>query len=112
ARPPARGQGPGGGALSGGLRAGRGGEATQAGAAGAVLGGTGEADLKVRAPLTLKITVLIVVVLIVGFGVSTILTIQREAELLVEQGKQAARELTATPSARLRAAMAPEPPRI
>jgi len=46
------------------------------------------------ASLTVKITVLIVVVLIVGFGVSTILTIQRESDLLVEQSKGAARRLT------------------
>jgi len=38
-----------------------------------------------RSPLALKIGLLIVVVLIVGFGVSTVLTIQREADLLIEQ---------------------------
>jgi len=38
-----------------------------------------------RARLTAKITVVIVLVLVIGFGVSTILTIRRESELLVEQ---------------------------
>src|SRR2546428_1699179 len=49
-----------------------------------------------RARLATKITVLIVVVLIIGFGASTILTIQREAQLLVEQNKLAVWRLTAT----------------
>ena len=44
-----------------------------------------------RARLTAKITVVIVLVLVIGFGVSTILTIQRESALLVEQNKMAAR---------------------
>ena len=35
-----------------------------------------------QARLAVKIAVLIVVVLIIGFGASTILTIQREADLL------------------------------
>ena len=39
----------------------------------------------VRGRLAVKISILIVVVLIIGFGVSTILTVQREADLLVEQ---------------------------
>jgi class 3 adenylate cyclase/HAMP domain-containing protein len=64
------------------------------------------------APLTVKITVLIVVVLIVGFGVSTILTIQREADLLVEQSKVAARRLTAAITANIEAAMLQERPDI
>src|SRR5439155_381238 len=50
-----------------------------------------EATAVFRSPLALKIGLLIVVVLIVGFGVSTILTIQREAALLIEQNKIAAR---------------------
>jgi class 3 adenylate cyclase/HAMP domain-containing protein len=66
----------------------------------------------VRAPLAVKITVLIVVVLIVGFGVSTILTIQRESALLVDQSKQAARKLTATLTASIEAAMLQERPDI
>ncbi len=64
------------------------------------------------APLTVKITVLIVVVLIVGFGISTILTIQREAGLLVEQSKVAARRLTAALTANIEAAMLQERPDI
>jgi class 3 adenylate cyclase/HAMP domain-containing protein len=64
------------------------------------------------APLTVKITVLIVVVLIVGFGISTILTIRREADLLVEQSKVAARRLTAALTANIEAAMLQERPDI
>ena len=65
-----------------------------------------------RLPLAVKIAVLIVAVLIVGFGVSTILTIQRESALLVEQSKQAARKLTATLTASIEAAMLQERPDI
>jgi class 3 adenylate cyclase/HAMP domain-containing protein len=65
-----------------------------------------------RASLAVKITVLIVVVLIVGFGVSTILTIRRESAVLVEQSKQAARKLTATLTASIEAAMLQERPDI
>ena len=50
----------------------------------------------VRVRLTARITLLIVLVLVVGFGVSTILTIQRESALLVEQNKMAARQLIGT----------------
>ena len=64
------------------------------------------------APLTAKITILIVVVLIVGFGISTILTIQREADLLIEQSKVAARRLTAVLTANIEAAMLQERPDI
>ena len=74
-----------------------------------------DAGLSMRlppAPLTVKITVLIVVVLIVGFGTSTILTIQREADLLVEQSKVAARRLTAALTANIEAAMLQERPDI
>ena len=46
-----------------------------------------------RSRLALKITLLIVAVLIVGFGVSTIVTIRWESAALVEQNKQAARRL-------------------
>jgi hypothetical protein len=62
--------------------------------------------------LALKIGLLIVVVLIVGFGVSTILTIQREADLLVEQNKIAARRLTATLVASIEGAMLQERPDV
>jgi class 3 adenylate cyclase/HAMP domain-containing protein len=65
-----------------------------------------------RSALALKIGLLIVVVLIVGFGVSTILTIQREAELLVEQNKIAARRLTATLVASIEGAMLQERPDV
>jgi Signal transduction histidine kinase involved in nitrogen fixation and metabolism regulation len=51
-------------------------------------------------------------VLIVGFGVSTILTIQRESAVLVDQSKQAARKLTATLTASIEAAMLQERPDI
>lgn len=58
-----------------------------------------------RIRLTAKITVVIVLVLIIGFGASTILTIQRESALLVEQNKTAARQLIATLVASIEAAM-------
>ena len=64
------------------------------------------------APLTVKLAVLIVVVLIVGFGISTILTIQRESDLLVEQSKVAARRLTSAITANIEAAMLQERPDI
>src|SRR6267143_4024797 len=65
-----------------------------------------------RARLATKITVLIVVVLIIGFGASTILTIQREAQLLVEQNKLAVRRLTATLVASIEGAMLQERPDV
>jgi class 3 adenylate cyclase len=65
-----------------------------------------------RSTLALKIGLLIVVVLIVGFGVSTILTIQREADLLIEQNKIAARRLTATLVASIEGAMLQERPDV
>ncbi len=49
-----------------------------------------------RSRLAVKIGLLIVAVLIIGFGASTIVTIQRESDALVEQNKIAARRLTAT----------------
>ena len=66
----------------------------------------------VRSRLAFKISVLIVVVLIVGFGASTILTIQRESALLVEQSKMAARRLTATLVASIEGAMLQERPDV
>jgi class 3 adenylate cyclase len=66
----------------------------------------------VRGRLAVKISVLIVVVLIIGFGVSTILTIKRESELLVEQNKTAARRLTATLVASIEGAMLQERPDV
>jgi class 3 adenylate cyclase/HAMP domain-containing protein len=65
-----------------------------------------------RSALALKIGFLIVVVLIIGFGVSTILTIQREAALLIEQNKIAARRLTATLVASIEGAMLQERPDV
>jgi len=65
-----------------------------------------------RGRLTVKITVLIVLVLIIGFGVSTILTIQRESALLVEQNKMAARQLIGTLVSSIETAMLSERPDI
>jgi class 3 adenylate cyclase/HAMP domain-containing protein len=65
-----------------------------------------------RSRLALKVGLLIVIVLIVGFGVSTIVTIQREADLLVEQNKVAARRLTATLVASIEGAMLQERPDV
>ena len=65
-----------------------------------------------QARLAVKIAVLIVVVLIIGFGASTILTIQREADLVVEQSKMSARRLTATLVASIEGAMLQERPDV
>jgi len=65
-----------------------------------------------RGKLAVKISVLIVVVLIIGFGASTIWTVQRESELLVEQSKMAARRLTATLVASIEGAMLQERPDV
>jgi class 3 adenylate cyclase/HAMP domain-containing protein len=65
-----------------------------------------------RSRLALKITLLIVAVLIVGFGVSTIVTIRRESAALVEQNKQAARRLTQAVVASVEAAMLQERPDV
>jgi class 3 adenylate cyclase/HAMP domain-containing protein len=62
--------------------------------------------------LSVKITVLIVVVLIIGFGASTIWTIRREAALLVEQNKVAARDLTKSIVASIEGAMLQERPDV
>src|SRR5437899_3500563 len=64
------------------------------------------------ARLATKITVLIVVVLIIGFGASTILTIQRESQLLIDQNKLAIRRLTATLVASIEGAMLQERPDV
>jgi len=58
-----------------------------------------------RSRLAIKIGLLIVAVLIIGFGASTIVTIQRESAALVEQNKVAARRLTATLVASIEGAM-------
>jgi class 3 adenylate cyclase/HAMP domain-containing protein len=65
-----------------------------------------------RSRLALKITLLIVAVLIIGFGVSTIVTIRRESAALVEQNKQAARRLTQAVIASVEAAMLQERPDV
>jgi class 3 adenylate cyclase/HAMP domain-containing protein len=65
-----------------------------------------------RLRLTAKITLLIVLVLIIGFGLSTILTIRRESDLLVEQSKASARRLTGTVVASIETAMLQERPDI
>jgi class 3 adenylate cyclase/HAMP domain-containing protein len=65
-----------------------------------------------RGKLAVKISVLIVVVLIIGFGASTIWTVQRESDLLVEQSKMAARRLTATLVASIEGAMLQERPDV
>jgi class 3 adenylate cyclase/HAMP domain-containing protein len=65
-----------------------------------------------RPRLALKITVLIVAVLIVGFGVSTIVTIQRESDALIEQNKRAIRRLTQAVVASIEAAMVQERPDV
>ena len=62
-----------------------------------------------RSRLALKIALLIVAVLILGFGASTVWTIQREAELVVEQNKVAARRLTTTLVASIEGAMLSSP---
>jgi len=65
-----------------------------------------------RFRLTAKITVLIILVLIIGFGVATVLTIKRESELLVEQNKMAARQLIGTLVSSIETAMLSERPDI
>src|SRR5215467_12301643 len=65
-----------------------------------------------RVRLATKITVLIVVVLIVGFGASTIVTIERESQLLIEQSKAATRRLVAAVVASIETAMLQERPDI
>ncbi len=66
----------------------------------------------VRSRLAAKITLLIVAVLILGFGASTIWTIQRESALVVEQNKIAARRLTASIVAGIEGAMLQERPDV
>src|SRR3989449_6128883 len=65
-----------------------------------------------RSRLAIKITLLIVAVMIVGFGVSTIVTIQRESAALVEQNKQGLRRLTQAVVASVEAAMLQERPDV
>jgi class 3 adenylate cyclase/HAMP domain-containing protein len=65
-----------------------------------------------RSRLAVKIELLIIVVLVVGFGLATIFSIQRESSLLVEQSKLAARRLTATLVASIEGAMLQERPDV
>ena len=65
-----------------------------------------------RIPLTTKIGLVIVAVLIIGFGASTIFTIKQESALLVEQNKQAARRLTEAMIASVESAMTQERPDV
>ena len=62
--------------------------------------------------LSFKILLLIVAVLAIGFGASTVWTIEREKDLLVEQSKMSARRVTATLVASIEAAMLQERPDI
>ncbi|MBI3636410.1 MAG: HAMP domain-containing protein [Candidatus Rokubacteria bacterium] len=66
----------------------------------------------IRSRLAAKILLLIVLVLIIGFGASTVWTIQRESELLFEQNKRAARRLTASIVASIEGAMLQERPDV
>lgn len=65
-----------------------------------------------RAGLTGKIALVITVVLILGFGASTVLTIRQESAVLLEQSKQAARNLTETLIASVESAMLQERPDV
>jgi class 3 adenylate cyclase len=65
-----------------------------------------------RSRLAIKITLLIVAVLIVGFGASTLISIQRESAVLLEQNKLSARRVTATLVASIEAAMLQERPDV
>src|SRR3972149_4161008 len=64
----------------------------------------------IRSRLTAKIA--LVLVLIIGFGASTILTIRRESDLLVEQSKVATRRLTDALIASIETAMLQERPDV
>jgi class 3 adenylate cyclase/HAMP domain-containing protein len=65
-----------------------------------------------RSRLALKIAVLIVVVLVVGASASTIWTIRRQSELLVEEAKIFARRLTTAVVASIEGAMLQERPDV
>src|SRR3990167_5269258 len=66
----------------------------------------------IRLRLTAKIAAVIIVVLIFGFGASTVLTIKEEEELPVERSKAAARRLTSALIASVEAAMLQERPDV
>jgi len=65
-----------------------------------------------RLRLTAKITLLIAAVLAVGLGTTTVLTIQHETRLLLEQNKVAARRLIASVVSSIETAMLQERPDI
>jgi class 3 adenylate cyclase len=65
-----------------------------------------------RSRLAAKISLLILAVLVLGFGVSTVVTIQREKELVVEQAKMSARRVAATLLASIEGAMLEERPDV
>jgi len=65
-----------------------------------------------RSRLTTKITLVIVAVLIVGFGASTVWSIRLQSALLIDQSKQAARRQTGTIVASIEGAMLQERPDV
>lgn len=65
-----------------------------------------------KSKLAVKILLMIVAVLIVGFGTATVWTIQRQTALLVEQNKMAARRITAALVASIQGAMLQERPDV
>src|SRR2546427_1487438 len=65
-----------------------------------------------RSRLAIKIGLLIVIVLILGFGASTIVTIRRESDALIDQNKIAARRLTTVVVASIEGAMLQERPDV
>src|SRR6266446_11000914 len=66
----------------------------------------------VHARLAIKIGLLIVVVLIIGFGASMLVTIQRESVALIDQNKLGARRLTMAVVASVEGAMLQERPDV
>ena len=65
-----------------------------------------------RSRLAVKIVLLISAVMILGFGLSSVLSISRQSDLLIEQNKQAARKLTAALVASIEGAMLQERPDV
>ncbi|MBM3221771.1 MAG: HAMP domain-containing protein [Candidatus Rokubacteria bacterium] len=65
-----------------------------------------------RSRLTAKITVVIIAVLILGFGAATIWSIRLQSQVLLEQGKLAARRQTETIVASIEGAMLQERPDV
>ena len=65
-----------------------------------------------RSKLTAKITLVIVAVLIIGFGVATVWSIRVQSETLLEQSKLAAKRQTETIVASIEGAMLQERPDV